>query len=147
MNVQERVATIVKAVNELVDQSKQIITEATVEWLNGPEAAKAGVDKVVFGGYTPSFNDGEPCTFSMGEVYATNMPGEDITSMYSYDDADEETNVVMGRKAPAGFVALDEMINSLNQVNVIERTFGSYGFIVIVHKDGTLEEKEYECGY
>lgn len=45
--------------------------------------------KIVWTQYTPAFNDGEPCEFTMGEVSITNLPNEDICSSH-YDVEDEE---------------------------------------------------------
>jgi len=44
--------------------------------------------KIVWTQYTPAFNDGEPCEFTLGEVEVTNLPNDEIAS--SHYDADEE---------------------------------------------------------
>ena len=43
--------------------------------------------------YTPYFNDGEPCEFSVGEVYFTNLPADKLGELSSYGEYEGEEEV------------------------------------------------------
>lgn len=156
MNIYEKIAILDETIKAVYKQGKEIITELCVEWLNSKEAVAAGVDKVVFGGATPSFNDGEPCTFSLHSPFATNVEVDLIESPDCDNleiDEDVAPGVVAFDKYNAneysvpGFLKLCDALTTLEDIGILVKVFNEYGFVAIVHRNGTLVEKEYDCGY
>ena len=104
--------------------------------------------------YAPGFNDGEPCTFGLGEVYFRMDKSVD-PSMFRYEPDNDEDEGPMysawsmddkfGSKG-----AMHDFEGLLNQLEeILEPTFGDDKRITVSMKDGELqfEEDYYDCGY
>lgn len=148
-----------KALNKFSsDNRESIITGA----LQSAIEAVPGLDMVVIRGSTPSFNDGDPCYFSL-EVIVTDM--EDYMEIEELgitefrgkteDDFEDEvdwidylTETINGdltweddSKVSAFFSPLEDLMAS---------QYNEYGFeliITIVNGVANIEERDYECGY
>src|SRR5690606_27694335 len=117
--------------------------------------------KVLWSQYTPSFNDGEPCEFTIGDVYLTNAPIEDVRKhghhyyedefdhvygMYgdyngqpyfwgdSWNDVVEENTPKVFHKY-AGAEKIRAVIENVSLEEVFEETFGNNVW-VLASKDG-----------
>lgn len=84
--------------------------------------------------YTPSFNDGDPCYFILGDIVFSSTEWENVEE--NVDDFDDVRN-----KTTKDIAIL---INSVS--NILEILYGEYGAFVRVHKDG-IEVEDYDCGY
>lgn len=111
------------------------------------------LNEIVLRGYTPGFNDGEPCTHSMEEPYLNgrNNCGDTMRSRYESDDEDEEGD------------ENDRQVDALSKPDrkVIAKILGgmtdAIGFLYDTNfevtatrkADGsvTVEKGYYDCGY
>lgn len=149
VDVKAKVEQINALVADLKKNSKQLILEVGVEWLNSPENTE-GYTIIGFGGYTPSFNDGELCVFSMKTPWGIKLnegvDEDDIEwTPYIHDYISEEGEGVSDTLRVGN--PFRELVKALDSVGIIQQLFNEYGFVFILRKDGTYEEKEYDCGY
>jgi hypothetical protein len=114
------------------------------------EFDKSPYEAISWTTYIPGFNDGDPCTFSVGSVYATKTkltkkqqdhwreqtsPGDDW-------DADEygeiEAEDVYGKGTICEFINKNE--------DLLEKAFGSDTHVTWIRGKG-IKVEEYHCGY
>ena len=107
----------------------------------------------------PSFNDGDPCVFSTGEIYFTFEPlnpamenwggayldddpehGNWGESLYDFSEGYINRTVLPGKEAAVEVV---EFISS-NQ-DLMEKLFGSNAAILVTPEE--IKVQEYNCGY
>jgi hypothetical protein len=83
-----KVSNFLKEYKKVQELARESLMGIFVEfWEKNPE-----VKAVVWAQYTPYFNDGETCTFSVNDVYFTNDPAgdyEDSANLY-YGDSEQE---------------------------------------------------------
>lgn len=110
------------------------------------------VEAVRWPQYTPSFNDGDPCTFSVGDV-TVKLKGTDEKNDEDgdedYEDEDGFLDSYSDRvKAIKGLGdAMDEIGAALSEnEDVLEQVF-SNNVKVTVSRDGKIEIDDYDCGY
>lgn len=124
------------------------------------------LEAVVIQGYTPSFNDGEPCTFRVHVL---------ASELHEYIELDEYEFEMFAGKTREDFETEDDwndyccdaktLMNEQvtweedtilsNIISPVEELFAAayneYGFELVIHrkKDGTLSiyENDYDCGY
>jgi hypothetical protein len=160
MNVIERAAKM----KALRDQQKAEAEVAFVGFVNAVFAEFPALNRVVVRGYTPSFNDGDPCTHSH-EVYLT---FEDFCELNEYEIEEGEDRVVRYN----GYTHEYEFIDGVDQTafnvdlaeehaELIKRAFGVFDEAIedIFNTDFLLtwtrrddasvafEKGDYECGY
>ena len=87
--------------------------------------------------YAPYFNDGEPCEFGVGEMYATSMPldHEDFEDrMFSWGDYPDEFN--------PDTKEVNEFLRDLSSVpeDIYESLFGTDSLIVITRDGNRVED-------
>jgi len=114
---------------------------------------ETGVQAVIWNQYTPSFNDGEPCTFSLGDAVFVmhDFDSNELQSANDYEDDDLYGTIPYStfldtndHELSGACKSFNELLSSLS--DVLESMFGSYGTTVYLTKDGTFEA-EYDCGY
>jgi len=177
MNIQDtlnNLAQIGKEVQELQRKAKQARKAALEPFLEAL-AASGEVSIITVRGYTPSFNDGEPCehgadfwvnidqhwgdevdmTEEIGEIFE----GLQKTYVYerpSYTRIEIPEAIEANRKlcAEHGHVfdsPSDEIVQAISAViyDSIEEDFGTNYYVAFVLKDGKFErtEGEYDPGY
>lgn len=112
--------------------------------LNAP-----GVESVKWHQYTPSFNDGDPCTFSLGEIGVRLTDTDEDSEEGVYEDGYIGTyNISVGqgswpnytRKPKPGFEelfpALEKLENGIGHFEILlETTFGN-GSEIVATLDG-----------
>lgn len=124
-------------------------------------AEHAGLNKVCVVGWTPGFNDGDPCEHSY-EIFVGAVTEYNGTQYVDYDEREEpaeffggyneETESVDVTQNPnASCTTLKEVHASVdNFSDIIHRVYGT-NFILKVTRgeDGTAEVEcdEYDCGY
>lgn len=101
------------------------------------------LEAVSFTGYTPSFNDGEPCVFRIGEI---DFKFKDEEDKENYDDWVSEYDVY-GNEVEVGDIS--EVLGEMS--GIISDVFGEYGFRAIFTRELCAKEEikveEYDCGY
>ena len=138
MNATKQLAAIEKQRAALTEQVREILQSGATEIFNKYPAL------VSFGWkqYTPSFNDGDPCTLSVN-YYDLILNGVDPND----DDDDDEENELPELSEADSEAADKEIYELLNLIpeTTYEELFGS-DVIVTVTRDGITTES-YDCGY
>ena len=101
--------------------------------------------------YTPYFNDGEECTFTIGEIYFTVTLYNDLEDYNGEDDDgnidtwgfNREDGIQTPESLKKGIKTLQSIIN--NNEDIMRAMFDNYVW-VRAHKDG-FEVDEYEAPY
>ena len=140
---------IAKAFKDAEIKGKIELGRVGAEFLNSTEN-KENFSFLVFGGGTPGFNDGDPCTFFLHGVNGVCVLGENgdlpesekeildaIDNIYSPDEGDSLSSSN----------EFSKLVYQLNRLGLLNHMFDAAGFIGIVTKNGSLIEKEYEMGY
>ena len=70
---------------EFQTQAQNAFKEVVKEFFN----TNTGINLVTWTQYTPYFNDGEACEFSVGEAYFSNAPSAEEISYGEYEGDDE----------------------------------------------------------
>ena len=107
--------------------------------------------------YVPSFNDGDACEFTIGDVFFTNATGEDLQDFSSYGEYEGEKEDIQTFTAytlkSQGFEGVDAsqvdlmetMIHSGDMEQVLEQMFGCHVRITATAEG--FDVTEYDCGY
>ncbi len=102
-----------------------------------------GLDSIIVIGYTPGFNDGEPCVHSQDGAYLNGL-GEygEAPSAFGVDESDDaESDWSAAFKRTANIVGA--------MADLLGDAFGT-NWAIRVKRDGdsvTFEQEEYDCGY
>jgi hypothetical protein len=72
------------------EKAQEVFKETTKEFFE----KNPGITAVIWTQYTPYFNDGETCTFGVGDPYFTNADGEDMEDVTSYGEYDGDNEEV-----------------------------------------------------
>jgi hypothetical protein len=116
-----------------------------------------GVTAFVWTQYLPSFNDGDPCTFTVGEIVFTNAPAQELANVSSYGEYEgEDDNVqVFGswylKNHPIAGVNLEQVeliesfVNNSDMESVLEEMFGCN--VRITATAAGFDVEDYDCGY
>lgn len=83
--MREMESALSKMQNEFQEKMRKLFTDMTEQFFVETPKIKA----VVWDQYTPYFNDGEECTFSVHDVYflTEELDEEDLQSAYNYEEA------------------------------------------------------------
>ena len=132
-----------KAKQELIESCKETLIEAFKEFL---EKHKDKIDSASFVGYTPSFNDGDPCTFGVGSIDLKDKNKDDDYSWLCVYD----TEYCDDKKLCADIEKLEKLISELE--DVLPSAFNNeYGFRAIFTLKDCAKNKivveDYDCGY
>ena len=121
----ERVEAIRHEAEKLLLEAAQS-TFASVD--NDPSYQKRGrLETLVVRGYTPSFNDGDPCSFR-----------SDVEGIF-LKDSETEDDVDPYEIYPAGAFSLVQDLLTL--------VYGTEGFRAKFSRDGSVTVEEYDPGY
>ncbi len=118
-------------------------TEAVKSVLRAFFAANPEAEALVWRQYTPYFNDGDPCTFRMGDVYVKiKGVAEDVTD---YDDGAVSSYSVERR----GFKKMADDLSALEKElheskDALEAAFGDHAKIVATSEAVTVEEYSHD---
>jgi hypothetical protein len=85
--------------------------------------------------YTPHFNDGDPCVFSMGEFYVSSKEGMDWSQVSRLYDAEESHGFSGSCGATGANKAAAKWIERVALDDIFETAFGD-GVMVIATRDG-----------
>lgn len=135
-----------KIADEAIEKAGLIFKEAIVEAIKPVFDNSYGrLNEVRVHGYTPSFNDGDPCTFRM------NTDDCKVNGYDGYeDDVDEDEDFLGSDDTSSVQESVSDALSVFDDDDW-EAAFNSYGFEVVFTKedDGSisLTEEDYDCGY
>jgi hypothetical protein len=113
---------------------------------------ETGLQMVTWNQYTPSFNDGDPCTFTLNDAIFVRkgFDPEELLGAEEYEDDDLYGTVEYGYRSEGDPLAsVCAKFNKFLHENtdLLEQMFdGDYGTTVYLTKDQTYTA-EYDCGY
>lgn len=116
---------------------------------------ETGLQMITWNQYTPSFNDGEPCEFTVGEAIFVRkgFDPEELLGAEEYEDDELYGTVEYSSwRDNAGDDPLSSVCAKFNgflqqNYDVLEQMFdGDYGTTVYLTKD-EVYTAEYDCGY
>ena len=113
-----------------------------------------GVHSVSWHQYTPYFNDGDPCLFSVGEIYVKMIDGDEEAGDYEdgYLDTSDMVTYPAGYRNPptinSGFEELYPALRELGQSmghfeNFLQDAFGDHARIVATREGFDVEFYEH----
>jgi hypothetical protein len=132
---------------------------------------------VAWNQYIPGFNDGDACTFSLGEIsFLVKNDGQfefdEDTGLYGYDPEDDpdveavavtswslvggyeyvgetypRTKVAKNPEAEEKYKACIELENFLNASEDLLESVFGADKQIVIKKDGSVEVEYYDCGY
>ena len=120
-------------------------------------ATNPGIKAAIWTQYVPSFNDGDACEFTIGDITFTNATGtdlDDVSTYGEYEGENEEVKVFSSwslKNDPVVGVdsiqvkLMETMVNSRDMENVLEEMFGRH-VKIIATSDG-FDVTEYDCGH
>lgn len=128
----DEVSTLKK---EYQDKSKEAFKKVLKEYF-----ADSETQAIVWGQYVPGFNDGDPCEFSLTDVYfvVKNFDPEDLQDPYDYDESSIED------------IHKDDNANSIYDFlnaneDMLEEMFGVNVAVYVTPE--AIIVNEYCCGY
>lgn len=116
-------------------------------------AENKNLDVVLVYGYTPGFNDGDPCTHTQYSVYDAEEIN-DTFDFYDYfsdedeDDVDEKTSKLNEHLSTKDAYEIESKIDSIEEL--LERVYDTNFYLCVLRKeDGSIEINtgDYDCGY
>ena len=105
-------------------------------------AQYADVKTIYWAQWLPGFNDGDPCTFRVGDIHFTHCEAAEVDGPY-FEDEYEGPEHEFSQQAEKDMSAVARFIRNLGEH--LEDAFDSNAFVRI-SRDGVLVE-EYDCGY
>lgn len=161
--MKEKIESLLKELREFQAETQQKLQKSLKElfsefWVNNPD-----IKTVVWTQYTPYFNDGDPCVFSVNDPVFTNFRLEDsddinVRKVLWGDYEDKEKNHVCVRswiveKYIEHFKlnANADSIKSLSSFlcadvisDVMENTFGSDSLVIATREGFEVQEYEHD---
>lgn len=152
MSVSEKIAEIQKciaeyetirsALSEDVSKNFKVIVEGLLRENHFPY--------LVVSGYTPSFNDGDPCTFTLNCDIIYGEGTEYVIEQFDNADWSNIENIDVEGELKESAHAIEKTISTLEEL--LELSFGSYGWRVLagIDADGNFHyhlDTDYDCGY
>lgn len=129
---------------EMQKQAQQDLNEVFQQVLaDHPE-----IQAIWFAGGTPSFNDGEPCVFSLQDTYLE-LSHQEEEPFETYDEAAGGIDTIGSYdkgKLSGVCKQIETVLNQLDSIGMIEKLFGTYGFAAKVTREG-IEIQEWDMGY
>jgi len=125
-----------------IEEAKTLLTPAILSVFKFDE-----VEKVKWTQYTPYFNDGEPCVFSVGDIYVRSNKS---TEEEGEEDEGFEYISSYNKKVPDGFsaeawAALNELSDALSGMHdVLEEAFGDHVQVFVTREGIEVEEYEHD---
>ena len=117
-----------RAKKDLIDKLGKYLESDLLKILNESDS----IQSISWVGYTPSFNDGDPCVFR----FEFNQPHK-INGNYNYDYGDDSDNVVIEK--------LCQILGDIPR-SIIQELYEN-DFEIILDKVKGLSVISYDCGY
>jgi hypothetical protein len=139
MTFAAKIKEIEKTISEAKKQAKTAFSDELKElFVRHPE-----IKVIQWTQYIPSFNDGDACEFSIGEVIVSNY--EDVSFDGEWEGDDPEPKDLDSYIRNKSVDAVTSFINSRSGEEVLEFAFG-VNVAVKVTADGITID-DYDCGY
>jgi hypothetical protein len=125
-------------------KARACLQEAFKEFFN----ANPRVQLIYWTQYTPWFNDGDECNFSVHEMYGAVGDGWSEEDLEEY--IEDRDNTICSYDAPDGYEAEQEAFKSFTKMvnrlpdEVFELTFGNHAEVTATRKGFTVEEYEHD---
>jgi hypothetical protein len=95
--------------------------------------------------YTPHFNDGEPCEFSVHDFYATTKEGVDFEAVSSlYDDEDEHGFADSYSIKDKGIKAAVARLERSKDDDLFESAFGDHAMVIATPRGFHVSEYSHD---
>ena len=123
---------------QIRSRSEKIMTDTLAAFF----AQHADVKTIYWAQWVPGFNDGDACTFQVGDIHFSHCEAAEVDGPYfadEYEGAEHEFSA----QADKDMRAVASFISNLGEH--LEYAFDSNAFVRIT-RDGVLVE-EYDCGY
>ena len=140
MSAKDELKKIKKNRKSLADQVRDLFQEGTKEIFDKyPELRSFGWNQ-----YTPSFCDGDPCHFHVGEEIIVNgYSGEDRYPEWDEDENGDSTEIEE-KKLNKIIGEIDDLRGEVDY-SLLEGMFGD-NVVITVTRDG-ISTDDYDCGY
>ncbi len=154
-DAQNNINEIISEYDAIMNKTREMLQDRMRVLFNSFFQSYPEVKTIHWTQYTPYFNDGDECTFSVGEAYFTTTEYADVDCSYGEDD---EGNIQTSRwddEARKYVNATDiseELINSINSLSaivssdanedVMRAMFGNHVWVK-AHRDG-FQVDEYD---
>lgn len=93
--------------------------------------------------YIPSFNDGDACEFSIGEIIVSNY--EDVSEYGEWEGEESEPSDLVAYVSNKDVDAITSFINSHAGEEILEFAFGVNVSVKVTADGITIDD--YDCGY
>lgn len=150
-NINE-VQTNLQEIDQIKENLKNNVEQVILKEAKAINTEYPEIIKMAWFQYTPSFNDGDLCTFSIGAV--------GFFDQKSIDEAEEEEGEINGYMIEEYDVTYDlpdgplkDRLNKFSTLihklgDILGALYGTWGAQVHIDmKEGTLTVNEYDCGY
>lgn len=150
MNKFEEYKAHLEAIQSLVKSGGEAMVNGFFESLF---AEHPKLDVVLVCGYTPGFNDGDPCshtqytTFDGDEINDT-VDLWDKFSDLEEDEFEEKIEKINSNLSSAEAKKVDDKVDAVD--DLLERVYGTDWYIVAFREDDgsiTVTDGDYDCGY
>lgn len=140
MSLEDKLTAYIEAHKNLIENFNDVLLEATKDFFTETPNLVIG-----FAGHTPSFNDGDPCTFSTEGWKAVKVPNDDfdVEPFLSYDEIDEAYDYDEITDVPDDVETFVDLLNKIPETILCDH-FGD-NVTVMITKDG-IESEYSDCG-
>ena len=133
---------------QLTEEVKAVLAEGISEFMKEHPAIKA----LGWTQYTPYFNDGDTCEFSVGEIYYSLTENQPDSFYDDEDDGEGSWNEIWTheKKVPEGLTAqeykdLVEFVKALNGAEEdLQAAFGDHVKVIVTQNGVDVEEYEHD---
>lgn len=168
-SLQEAFDTLIAERNELNKKFQQVAQDLFKETTKLFFDKVPDVTAVIWAQYTPYFNDGDTCVFSVGEPYFTNANAEqigDVTRWGEYEGEDEnvwsesdyiltgsseyslsarrERNIVLTPEQMTAIADFSRLIQSSEMEEVMEAMFGDHVRVTATRDGFEVEDCDHD---
>jgi Zn-finger protein len=136
----------IKKIEKIIEDARNEAKAAFVAELRRLMTLYPEIKCAVWNQYTPSFNDGDPCYFTVGDFYISTS--EEVDSNGEIDTEDDDHEVWSSYNLPPRFKEYQPVMDFMNSgvgADILEDVFGS-DVQVRVTVSG-VQVEDYDCGY
>lgn len=140
---------LIKLKEEYEAAAKKLGKDGVVEYLQEFFTDNPQVKAIQWAQYTPGFNDGDPCVFSVTEPQFSLVDDHDMGAALELGDheAGFYSRYSLKNSKSKLYKTLQTMEDTFHNLSdLLETAFGN-GSQITVHNDGTVEVDDYDCGY
>lgn len=162
------IQAIIEKMAELDKEIEALGTDAIKEQAQKVFDAMPGIHAIAWTQFAPAFNDGDPCIFSAGDMHYAFKPVvmDEDNVMYFADDIDQEQELDMEEHLNCTWSRsyellpdatheerkvlqqhLDDKVAPMGAIpdDILCKIFGDSQKVIIL-RDGTVINEEYDCG-